>query len=445
MPSQDQIANRTSGKEEFVRPKSLTTLIFLQRLFVKIMPAGLLFSLWFAITTSACGQQPSIVPYSVRAEPIFRELTPSFCWFHPRVTAIPGFGDKVGDGTAPAVIVTIQKHLSADDHYSGLYFLRTNDLGKSWSGPTEIPELGWQKGPDNETIAVCDVTPGWHQHSGKVLCIGIKLRYSEKGAQLLDQPRSHECAYATFNPRTNQWSGWKLLQMPETDNKFFLLAPGCVQWLEQADGTLLIPTYFRGPSGDDYRATVLHCTFDGQQIRYLEHGDELQINGGRGFAEPSLAKWQQTYFLTLRNDNAAYVTTSTDGLHFRPVRKWTFDDGQDLGSYNTQAHWLAHSNGLFLTYTRRGANNDHIARNRAPLFVAQVDVSKLQVIRQTEQSLLPERGVMLGNFGAASITPGESWVTDSEYILSGTVDPRGADGTTWLGRISWQTPNQLVP
>ena len=127
------------------------------------------------------------------------------------------------------------------------------------------------------------------------------------------------------------------------------------------------------------------------------------------------------------------------------MQKWTFDDGQDLGSYNTQAHWLTHSNGLFLTYTRRGANNDHIARNRAPLFVAQVDVSKLQVIRQTEQSLLPERGVMLGNFGAASITPGESWVTDSEYILSGTVDPRGADGTTWLGRISWQTPNQLVP
>ena len=165
--------------------------------------------------------------------------------------------------------------------------------------------------------------------------------------------------------------------------------------------------------------------------------------GGRGFVEPSLAHVQGTYFLTLRNDAAAYVTTSSDGLHFQPVKKWTFDDGQDLGSYNTQAHWLAHSDGLFLTYTRRGANNDHIARNRAPIFVAQVDPEKLQVLRKTERALLPERGVMLGNFGATAITPDESWVTDSEYILTGKPHAKGADGTTWLGKVQWSQPNQL--
>ena len=76
---------------------------------------------------------------------------------------------------------------------------------------------------------------------------------------------------------------------------------------------------------------------------------------------------------------------------------------------------------------------------------------KLQVIRETEQVLLPERGVMLGNFGAAAITPHESWVTDAEFI-SKLVDlqagtrphPRGADGTVWLGRVTWSTPNSLV-
>ncbi|MDA0590788.1 MAG: exo-alpha-sialidase, partial [Planctomycetota bacterium] len=93
---------------------------------------------------------------------------------------------------------------------------------------------------------------------------------------------------------------------------------------------------------------------------------------------------------------------------------------------------------------RRGANNDHIARNRAPIFVAQVDLAKLQVLRQTERALLPERGVMLGNFGATAITPEESWVTDSEYILTGKPHAKGADGTTWLGRIRWSKPNQLV-
>ncbi|MBC8115135.1 MAG: hypothetical protein H7062_12195, partial [Candidatus Saccharimonas sp.] len=235
-----------------------------------------------------------------------------------------------------------------------------------------------------------------------------------------------------------------MLAMPETDGKFFLVSPGCVQWLEQADGTLLIPAYFKGPTGNDYTTTVLHCSFDGRQLKYLGHGDELTLTGGRGLYEPSLTRYRDQYYLTLRHDTAAYVTTSRDGLHFQPPKKWTFDDDQDLGSYNTQAHWLAHSDGLFLTYTRRGANNDHIARHRAPIFVAQVDPDKLQVLRRTEQPLLPERGVMLGNFGAAAITPGESWVTDSEYLISAQPHPKGADGTTWLGRVKWSLPNRLV-
>lgn len=383
---------------------------------------------------------PVIVPFEAKAEAVFKELNPKSCWFHPRVAALPGHGTE----GRPAVVMTIQKHLSVSDHYSGLYFLRTNDLGQTWAGPTEIPELASQPGENNETIAVCDVTPGWLTHSGKLLAIGIKLRYSPQGKQLLDKPRSHECAYATYDPTTNKWTSWQMLAMPETDGKFFLVSPGCVQWLEQTDGTLLIPAYFKGPTGNDYTTTVLHCSFDGRELKYLGHGDELTLTGGRGLYEPSLTRYQGRYYLTLRHDTAAYVTTSHDGLHFQPPQKWSFDDGDDLESYNTQAHWLAHSGGLFLTYTRRGANNDHITRNRAPIFIAQVDPETLQVLRRTEQPLLPERGVMLGNFGAAAITPNESWVTDAEYLISDKPHPKGADGTTWLGRVKWSLPNKLV-
>ncbi len=219
---------------------------------------------------------------------------------------------------------------------------------------------------------------------------------------------------------------------------------GCVQWRVQDDGSVLLPVYIKGPTGDDYVTTVLRCAFDGRELKLLEQGDELATVGGRGFVEPSLARFRDRYFLTLRNDAAAYVATSTDGLRYGPVKKWTFDDGAELGSYNTQAHWLVHGDGLFLTYTRRGADNDHIVRHRAPIFVAQVDPERLQVLRKTEQALLPERGVMLGNFGAAEITADESWVTDSEYILTGTPHARGADGTTWLGRVRWSKPNRLV-
>lgn len=403
------------------------------------------FMAWLALTCSgsysaAHADSPLLLPFDVKAEVVHKELSPEFCWFHPRVAAIPVAGT---DGR-PAVVMTIQKHLVASDHYSGMYFLRTDDLGQSWTGPTEIPALAWQFGENDETIAVCDVTPGWHALTRKMLAIGIKLRYSKDGKHLLDKPRSHECAYATYDPELGRWTRWKMLAMPETDRKFFLVAPGCVQWLVNSDGTLLLPIYFKSESGDDYTTTVLHCSFDGQELRYLEHGDELAIRGGRGFVEPSLILHQGTYFLTLRNDKAAYVTKSTDGLHFQPVIKWRFDDGQELGSYNTQAHWLAHSNGLFLTYTRRGANNNHIPRNRAPIYIAQVDPTKVHVLRKTERAVLPERGVMLGNFGAAAITPDESWVTDSEYILGTTPHSKGGDGSTWLGRVKWSKPNRMI-
>ena len=369
---------------------------------------------WLGSWEVAGGAEAPVLPFDVKAEPVFKELTPAFCWFHPRIAPLPGFGEA----GRPAVVMTIQKHLSADDHYSGMYFLRTDDLGKTWTRPTEIPELAWQTGENDETIAVCDVTPGWHSRSGKLIAIGTKLRYSRQGAQLLDKPRSHECAYATYDPKSQQWTKWKMLAMPETDGKFFLVAPGCVQWRMKDDGSLLLPIYFKGPTGSDYIVTVLHCSFDGQELKLLEQGSELATPGGRGFAEPSLVRYREKYFLTLRNDAAAFVTTSTDGLHFEPVKKWTFDDGQDLGSYNTQA--------------------------RAPIFVAQVDPENLQVLRKTEKALLPERGVMLGNFGATEISPDESWVTDSEYILTGTPHAKGADGTTWLGRVQWSKPNQLV-
>ena len=59
-------------------------------------------------------------------------------------------------------------------------------------------------------------------------------------------------------------------------------------------------------------------------------------------------------------------TVSNDGLHYQPIKAWTFGDGSELGSYNTQQHWLAHHEGLFLAYTRRGANNDHIPKALAP-------------------------------------------------------------------------------
>jgi hypothetical protein len=379
-------------------------------------------------------QRPDGALRETTLEVVRRELSPDFCWFHPRAAAIPGAGR---DGM-PAVVLTLQKHLKVSDYYSGLYVMRTDDLGASWTGPAEVPELGWKAGDEGTTRAVCDVTPSWHGPSGRLLAIGVQVDYDKSGAQRDDHPSP--TAYAVYDPAKRNWSGWQTLQMPE-EKKFRIARNGCGQWVVEADGTVLLPIYFAPAAGQPYAVTVVRCRFDGSRLTYVEHGDELKLvpNVSRGLVEPSLVRFGGRYLLTIRNDEKGYVTRGDDGLRYRDgLKPWTFDDGADFGSYNTQQHWLAGGDELFLAYTRRGAANDHIMRHRAPLFLARVHPQHLTVVRSSERILIPERGAALGNFGAAAVTREESWVTDAEFITGTRRDPRGADGSVFLARVRWQ-------
>jgi hypothetical protein len=129
-------------------------------------------------------------------------------------------------------------------------------------------------------------------------------------------------------------------------------------------------------------------------------------------------------------------------LNFEEPRRWTWDDGTDLGSYNTQAHWVTHGEALFLVYTRRGAGNDHVFRHRAPLFIAQVDPDRLVVMRATERILVPEHGARLGNSGVTEISDSETWVTVAEWMQAPAPmrviapdNPWGAANRVYAARI----------
>ncbi|MCP4643107.1 MAG: exo-alpha-sialidase, partial [bacterium] len=198
------------------------------------------------------------------------------------------------------------------------------------------------------------------------------------------------------------------------------------------DGTILVPVYFI-PKGKPFLSpgAVFRCAFDGTSLRILEKGGELHHPVPRGLYEKSLTFYDGRYYMTMRNDKEGFVAVSDDGLRFGPIKAWTFDDGSDLGSYNTQQKWVTHSDGLFLVYTRRGADNDHIVRHRAPLFIAQVDTERLCVLRATERVAVPERGRALGNFDATTINDKETWITV-------------AGGPTYCARITWSTPNRLA-
>lgn len=375
------------------------------------------------------------VSFSVERQVILKRETErkeGVYWMHPRAASIPA-DPAAGRGQAGAVMVLF-RILGKSDYYSGLYTMESGDAGKSWSAPTLQPSLDWVR--DGEVnIAVADVTPGWHAPSGRLLAVGAQVRYSVAGKQLEDQPRAHQTAYASFDPATRKWSRWKRLEMPPQEI-FHFARSACAQWLVEDDGSVLLPFYVGPDAKTPFSTTVVRGAFDGETLRYREHGNILRLEVPRGLYEPSLVKHGGRYFLTMRNDLSAYVTVSEDGLNYSEPRAWTFDDGTELGSYNTQAHWVTLGDGLFLVYTRRGAENDHVVRHRAPLFMAQVNPETLQVMRATEQILVPERGATLGNSGVTVIDETEAWITVSEANIDRPeAAQRGADGSLWLVKV----------
>lgn len=397
-------------------------------------------SLFCLLTTAVCQFLHAAEPldFTVKLETVMKHDDGKFLWFHPRAVAVPG-----AEGSTPFVVMTIQKHLMVSDYYSGLHFMTRSSVDGPWSGPVLTPELDWQQQSDGVTISVADVTPGYHAKTGRVIALGCRVRYSPKGKQLDDVKRAHQTVYAVYDPKTTKWTPWQFLELP-ADEQFNFARNACAQWLVKDNGALLVPLYIGKSAKDRFSTTVAECRFDGEKLTFVQNGNVLRLDVARGLYEPSLVAFGGRFFLTLRNDERGYVSVSNDGLQFAEPKPWTFDDGDELGSYNTQQHWLAHSDGLFLVYTRRGANNDHIIRHRAPLFMARVNPETLQIIRSTEKVVVPERGAELGNFGACAISENESWVTVSEGMFMKDSKTRGAEGATFVARILWSKSNRTV-
>lgn len=365
-----------------------------------------------------------------------------FCWVHARAGAIPpkAPGNSADD---PLVVMTLQKlQLSGSDIFYALNSMRTADLAESWTAPAEQGVFARQKVGDGVEMTVCDFWPRWHEQTGKLLGAGHTVVYQDNKVKHV-RPRA--TPYSIYDPNTHKWSPTKILEIPDLP-RFKNAGAGCVQRYDLPNGDILLPIYFKEPSETQYSVTVLRCRFDGETLTYDKHGSELSIPVKRGLYEPSVTGFGGKFYLTMRNDDHGYIAVSDDGLNYSEPKKWTFDDGADLGNYNTQQHWVRHDKGLFLVYTRKGAGNDHVFRHRAPLFIARVDPEKLQVIRSTEQILVPEKGARLGNFGVTEVSPNETWVTVTEWMQ--TIGPTyadvsipmsyGSNNRVWVAKLKWR-------
>lgn len=361
-------------------------------------------------------------------------------WMQARAAVLPSPEGKLAG--PPLTVITLQKTDRVGTHmYHGLEAIWSHDLGRTWSTPTPLAAVDRIRHPNGILEAPVDLTPQFHQRTGKLLVTGAT--FFQDPARHRDVPGGGSAtAYAVYDPQTAQWDAWRKLAMPAGE-KFASSRAGCSQRVDRPDGDILLPIYFHPKGAATTYATVVRCGFDGTALQYRAHGTELTVTNAdpkkrQGLHEPSLTRFGDRFYLTLRNDERGYVTTSKDGLHFAAPRPWRFDDGSELGSYNTQQHWITHSGGLFLGYTRRGATNDNVFRHRATLFVAEVDPERLVVKRATERILLPNLGGAFGNFGVCNVSADETWVVDC------LVDAKPGTPNVYLAKIRWASPNRLV-
>jgi hypothetical protein len=247
--------------------------------------------------------------------------------------------------------------------------------------------------------------------------------------------------------RDGQWSERRKLEWDDPRGKF-IYTNNCGQRVVFPGGEIALVMSF-GDKPTSRSAAGVRCSFDGQTLAIQRVGREMKHSAGRGLLEPSLVLWRGKFFVTLRaEDNRGYVAASDDGLDFAEKVPWSWDNGEPLTMSTTQQHWLAHSDGLFLVYTRKHESNLNVPRWRSPLFMAQVDSEKLCLRRDTEQIVLPLVGdgvnapddvAYSGNFHPVNASAGESWVTDGEMLPK-----RGYRGDLLLARIRWSKPNRLV-
>ncbi len=338
------------------------------------------------------------------------------------------------------IMTTQPLRLSGSDIFYGMYISETHDGGKSWSALRPSKTMVRRALGGGVEIAMCDVTPLYHKASGKFLGIGHYAMYVNDEAATAPHPR--HTLYAVYDEETGDFLPFEQVEM--TGDAYYNCGCGSGQCLELANGDLLIPIYHmnkeeaRDPWHSCYHASVMRCSFDGAHIICKEVGNAVSVSVPRGICEPSIEKCGDAYFLALRNDLSGYVARSEDGIHLSEPIELVFDDGENVGNYCTQQHWIVSGQTLYMVYTRRGGDNDDIFRHRAPLFIARFDTERMCLVRESERVAVPKRGARLGNFGCQSFSDGSGKICVSEWMQ--TTAP---DCTNWRRCVELGSDNSI--
>jgi hypothetical protein len=275
---------------------------------------------------------------------------------------------------------------------------------------------------------MCDATPLWHEKTGKFLLTGHGAYYV--GDEAAPSPHPRRTLYTVYDEGTGDFTSVRAVEMPkDREEIYYNCGNGSGQSHVLEDGSLLIPVYHQNyeeakdPWHACFHASVIQCDFDGETLSLRKVGNTLSVPVPRGLCEGSLIAHSGAFYQCLRNDLDGYVSRSADGIHYEEPLPLVFDDGESVGNYCTQQHWIAGGGRLYLVYTRRGADNDHVFRHRAPLFIAEFDTEGMCLLRKTETVAVPNRGARLGNFCCAPLPDGSAMVVAAEWMQTNPPNP----------------------
>ena len=340
-------------------------------------------------------------------------------WFHPSTTLLH-------DGR---VFASMQE-INGSDHYGTPMYALSNSLEEEWSAPSEIPAFKCRTLEGTPfTEGVADVRPFTLQ-DGRVAVFGCTSHYTAKGNAFWDKEQTAEpppgkAVYSIWSPNTETWSGYGILELNGVTRSY---RTACTQAVLLDNNRILLPIYldsgkicdFHGYTSPRFASMTAIYRIEASQLVLEAQSDLLELPVLRGCVEPSAIRLaDSTFALTMRaEDGNMYRTVSVDGLAWRDMRPWRWDDGSPIETASTQQHWIRLGNKVFLVYTRNNGTNTHIMRFRAPLYIAEADVENASLLRATEKVVFPQQNLngieaRYGNFHCAPFGENAAVVTDS--------------------------------
>ena len=391
--------------------------------------------LFVAFVTSTTAQQNDIVK-SIDRITLHRWSDDQITWFLPRTTVVPS-------PKGAKILMTLQE-IGGSDYYGPVKWRESADLGKTWSEIRDVPGWGRRKLDGGVEEAISDVVPEYHAKTNTVLAIGQTLFYKD-GRFFTDQPPRH-VVYSVRDAAENWSASQKLIWDDPRGSRIYVA--GCAERVTLPKGDILLPLSFAPKERIDNSVAVALCGFDGRELKIKRLGNELRNTTKRGLLEPSIVQFGDRFYLTIRaEDGRGYVAVSSDGLNWAEPQAWSWDNGEPLEMSTTQQHWLKHSDGLYLVYMRKAAENANVMRWRAPLYMALVDQKTMRLVRTTERVIFPLIGDGInaptlvphyGNFHTMMLN------RDQSLILAGEVIPANFHGDLLMARIWWTTPNRFA-